>query len=178
MIQEEILSDGTLTLRAVELSDVDILYRWENDTTQWITNNAFAPYSRKQLWDYANNYDGDIFKSRNIRFMIATDNNICIGTADLYDFDPVNNRAFAGIYISKSERGLGYAVRAMKILVNYAKTCIGMKQIAAITDALNDGSIKMLEKCGFSCCGTLKSWIRQGSQYRDALLFQHVANDM
>ena len=53
MIQEEILSDGTLTLRAVELSDVDILYRWENDTTQWITNNAFAPYSRKQLWDYA-----------------------------------------------------------------------------------------------------------------------------
>lgn len=178
MTQKEILSDGIVTLRAVELSDVDTLYRWENDTTQWVTNNAFAPYSRKQLWDYANNYDGDIFKSRNIRFMIATNDNESTGTVDLYDFDPANNRAFAGIYISKNERGHGYATRAMNILLNYAKTCIGMKQIAAITDAANDGSTNMLEKCGFSCCGTLKSWFRQGSQYRDALLYQHIACDM
>ena len=78
------LQNETIYLRAVELSDVDTLYRWENDTTQWATANTHAPLSRTQLWNYANDYDGDIYARRNIRFMIClNETNTAIGTVDI-----------------------------------------------------------------------------------------------
>lgn len=49
------LTDGTISLRALEPIDVDTLYRWENDPAVWGVGLTLAPYSRKQLWDYVNN---------------------------------------------------------------------------------------------------------------------------
>ena len=51
------LTDGIISLRALEPVDVDTLYRWENDPAVWGVGLTIAPYSRKQLWDYVNNYD-------------------------------------------------------------------------------------------------------------------------
>ena len=45
-MSDEFLHNDTIYLRAVELSDVDTLYRWENDSTQWATANTHVPYSR------------------------------------------------------------------------------------------------------------------------------------
>ena len=42
----ELLSNATLTLRALEPTDLDTLYRWENDTSVWVVSDTIAPYSR------------------------------------------------------------------------------------------------------------------------------------
>lgn len=56
-----------ITLRALEPVDVDTLYRWENDTRIWEAGSTLAPFSRKQLWDYIDTYDGDIYAARQLR---------------------------------------------------------------------------------------------------------------
>ena len=41
----QLLSNDIITLRALEPTDLDTLYRWENDTTLWAVSDTVAPYS-------------------------------------------------------------------------------------------------------------------------------------
>lgn len=162
----EFLQNDTLLLRAVELSDVDTLYRWENDTSQWATANTHAPYSRQQLWNYANDYDGNIYAHGSIRFIVCQKaDGKAIGTIDIYDFDPANMHATIGVYISTAHRGKGYGVQALQIATFYAQQCIGMKQLIAIAAADNAASQAMLVKAGYNHCGTLPHWLRSGNAH-------------
>ena len=49
-----------LTLRAPEPSDIDFIYRWENDPALW--HNSLTPplTSRQQIWEYVHSFTGDI----------------------------------------------------------------------------------------------------------------------
>ena len=159
----EFLQNDTLILRAVELSDVDTLYRWENDTSQWATTNTHAPYSRQQLWNYANDYDGNIYAQGSIRFIVCLrENGNAIGTIDIYDFDPANMHATIGVYTSTAHRGKGYGVQPLQSATNYALQYLEMKQLIAIVAADNHASQAMLAKAGYSRCGTLPHWLRTG----------------
>lgn len=175
-MSNQILSDGTITLRAIEVTDVDTIMAWENDSSQWNSTSTIAPFSRKQLWDYAVNYDGDIFQSGNIRFMvIESKSGESIGTVDIFDFDKFHNRASIGMYIAPQFRGNGYSELAVNIAVGYCCDFLGMKQIVAEVASDNLSSIKMLTHCGFAKCGEMKCWFRRGKRYVDATLMQHLA---
>lgn len=169
----DFLHNDTIYLRAVELSDVDTLYRWENDTSQWATANTHAPYSRTQLWNYANDYDGDIYAHRSLRLMVCLqENNMAIGTIDIYDFDPANNHATIGVYISSHHRGNKYGVQALMLATDYARRSIGIEQMMAITAADNTAAHVMLQAAGYRHCGTLHRRLRQGNTYGDAYIYE------
>ena len=103
-----LLHDETIALRAIEPTDLDILYKWENDTTIWQTGCSIAPYSKKEIWDYIENYTTDIFKSNQLRLMITlNESGEAIGTVDLYEFDYFNKRAGVGILIDEAYRHNG-----------------------------------------------------------------------
>ena len=59
-----------LLLRAPEPSDIDIIFRWENDTTIWHLGNTLAPYSRFAIEQFVLNTDNDIFAAKQLRLMI------------------------------------------------------------------------------------------------------------
>ena len=52
MTQNDILKGKRLLLRAVEPSDIDLLYQWENDPLIWKVSNTITPYSRFQIEEY------------------------------------------------------------------------------------------------------------------------------
>ncbi len=172
----QILSDSKLTLRAVEVTDVDTMMAWENDSSQWDTSSTIAPFSRKQLWDYAVTYDGDIYASGSLRFIIVeNESGNSAGTVDIYNFDKFHNRAYIGMYIAPEFRGKGYSEMAMKMAVKYCCEFLGMKQIAAEVATDNTSSISMLTSCGFNKCGEMKCWLRRGKKYVDAALMQYLS---
>lgn len=167
------LSDEKIKLRAIEPTDLDTLFRWENDTSLWALGCTISPYSRKQLWDYIENYDGDIFSARQLRFMIEeVDSRAAVGTIDLYDFDPVNRRAYIGILIDANYGRRGYGTRALALVADYARTMIGMHQLAAVVPERNIYSHRLFEKCGYEATAILRSWLRTGITYQNATLFQ------
>ena len=105
---KQLLSNDIVTLRPLEPTDLDLLYRWENDTALWVVSDTVAPYSRKALWQYLEEYTGDIYTQRQLRLMITlTGDGTAVGTVDFLNFDPLNNRAELGLFIIDEQRGKG-----------------------------------------------------------------------
>ena len=172
----DLLTDGILRLRAPEPYDRDLFIKWENDPAIWDTGSTVAPYSMHLIDDYINNYNPDIFTTRQLRFMIelvATGN--IIGAIDLYDFDPVNKRVAVGFIIDSEHRGNGYGAQALSIVCRYCMLRLDVKQLYAFVGVDNEGSLNTLEKASFRRSGKLRRWIRTGrNRYTDAFIYQIV----
>lgn len=163
-----------ITLRALEPIDVDTLYRWENDPAVWGVGSTLAPYSRKQLWDYIDSYDGDIFSAKQLRLMIALPSGETIGTIDLFDFDATNSRCAVGILIANEYRRQGYGLQALEAIANYCRTTLSLHQLYCIVGIDNIPSRALFEKAGYTASGRLRSWIRRAGTYTDAYIYQKM----
>ena len=169
------IHNDILMLRALEPTDLDALYCWENDVDLWNTSATITPFSRKQLWDYIENYDGDIFRTRQLRLMIEEiSSKEVIGTIDLYDFDPINNRANVGILIAKNYQGKGYGKMALDILEDYCREYISLNQLVAVVATDNTLSLSLFRSLGYKEVGVMESWLKRGVQFCDAILFQKI----
>ncbi|MCM1029317.1 MAG: GNAT family N-acetyltransferase [Pseudoflavonifractor sp.] len=172
-VRQPLLSDGIVTLRAPEPTDIDAILAWENDTREWASAATAAPYSRRNIEDYVLTYDPDIFSARQMRFIIEVERE-AIGAIDLYDFDPINRRAGMGIVVDPRARRRGYALRAHSLMATYAATHVGIHQLWAIASAANTPSRRMLAAAGYATAGHLRSWLRCGESYTDAYIYQQL----
>ena len=171
------LSDDKIKLRALEPTDLDVLFAWENDASLWAVGSTIAPFSRKQLWDYIENYDNDIFSARQLRFMVEDEENgNAVGMVDLFDFDPVSRRASVGIMIDAKCGNKGYGTRALQLLCDYARQTIAMHQLVAFVPVKNEYSRRLFARCKFEETAFLKDWIRVGATYQDVAVYQRVLN--
>lgn len=169
------IADDVIMLRAPEPDDLDSMFRWENEPNKSDTSSAVAPLSRKQLWDYIENYDGDIYSARQLRMIIVRrSDGLRLGTVDISDFEPRDRRGFVGIYIEARERRHGYALRALELLCRHASAVIGLHQLAAVVVDGNQASRGLFVKAGFRPCGKLRSWVRRGRLYADVIVFQRL----
>lgn len=173
-----LLSDDLITLRALEPADAEALYLWENDTRLWNVGCANAPFSLRQLEDYIAGYDADIYSARQLRLVIAEKNTgRAVGTADIYDFDPVNQRAGIGVLVEERQRGRGIGGRAVRLLERYAFLRLGLHQLWAVVPADNTPCREMFTRAGYRITGCARSWVRSGHGFVDAYLYQRLNID-
>lgn len=167
------ISNGTIELRAPEPFDIDDMYRWENDESIWAEGSQRAPMSRKTLADYVNCYNPDPNAAGQLRLVIElSDTGEAIGCVDLYEYDSFNRRSGVGIVIDSAHQHKGYGRMALCLLADYARKHLGLHQLWAIVSRENAASGAMFEACGFRSCGSLRSWIRIGTTWHDALMYQ------
>jgi diamine N-acetyltransferase len=172
----KLLENETVLLRALEPEDLDTLYRWENDTRLWRYGNTLAPYSRLSLKAYLSDARLDIFQSRQLRLMIVLKaENAAVGAVDLYDFDPMNDRAGIGILIDEQYRRRGIATRALSLMKEYAFRFLRLKQIYAHVPERNEPSVKLFSNCGYEITGKLIAWIKNEVDFENVYLMQLVA---
>ena len=163
-----------MRLRALEPIDVDTLYSWENNPAVWGVGSTLAPYSRKQLWDYIDSYDGDIYSAKQLRLMIDLPGGETIGTVDLYDFDAANSRCAVGILIAPPYRRQGHGRAALDALADYCRTRLSLHQLYCIAGADNIASRTLFERAGYTISGRLRSWLRSANTYTDAYIYQKM----
>jgi len=169
------ISDSKVLFRAPEPSDVDFLYLLENASARSEAGFCTAPLSRYQLSEYINNYKADIYSERQLRFIIeSVDTGQPVGVIDISDYDPRDRRGFVGIAICGLERSKGYGTAALTLLCGYAAEVLGMHQLVAQIAVDNESSRRLFGRCGFKTCGSLRSWLRRGRHYTDALLYQRI----
>src|ERR1035437_9291224 len=124
------LTGENIKLRALELSDVDLFYKWENDTSTWKITGTNTPFSKFTLKKYLSSAYLDIYTNKQVRMMIELHSGIAIGNIELFDYEPFHRRVGLGIVIAEdSYRRLGFASEAMKILIDYCFTTLELHQI-------------------------------------------------
>jgi len=166
-----------LQLRALEPSDVDLLYKWENNAAIWHLSNTLTPFSRFALEQYVLNAGDDIFTAKQLRFMIdlhKADPVMTIGCIDMFDFDPINMRAGVGIMIVEEEREKGYASESLDLILDYSFNLLRLHQLYANVIAVNTASLELFKKKKFEVIGIKKEWIRMGDTWADEYILQLI----
>lgn len=161
-----------IALRALEPSDLDLLYDWENDSSIWKVSQTITPFSRHVLSKYLDNANQDIFTSKQLRLMIKK-KNLSIGTIELFDYDPVNSRAGVGIWIAEeSEREKGYAKEALRLIIEYSFKHLKLNQLYCNISSTNKISINLFSSLDFMLVGVKKKWNKTEDGWEDELFFQ------
>lgn len=159
-----------MNLRALEPSDLELLYTIENDPQLWNVGSANVPYSRYDLENYILSQQHDLYADKQLRLVIATDDGEAVGLIDLFNYSPRHHRAEIGLAILRSQRGKGYATEALHLLSSYAKETLHLHQLYSIVAADNHASLSMLRKAGYTNETLLPDWLSTPQGYKDSLL--------
>ena len=185
-----------ISLRAVEMGDLDLLYKWENDHTIWHLSNTITPYSKYVLEQYILSSHQDIFTNKQLRLMIDMKNEvrsqksevrlqtnqpttnkeqrITIGSIDLFDFEPIHKRAGVGILIDNEYRNKGLASEALEILMDYCFKILNLRQLYCNISTDNEISLKLFQKHKFEIVGIKKDWLFIKNKWVDEMLLQRI----
>lgn len=166
-----------VSLRAIEPSDIDLMYDLENDTSWWHLSNTVAPFSRFVLEQYFKHAHLDIYSAKQLRLMITA--NVgkkveTVGMIDLFEFDPVNMRAGIGILVDKKWQNKGYASEALVLLIEYGFNTLNLHQLYCSIGVYNDPSLKLFQKHGFKITGQKEQWTKKHGTWADEYFLQLI----
>jgi diamine N-acetyltransferase len=169
------LENELVRLRALEPSDVDLLYAWENDPAVWGVTNTLIPFSKDTLRKYIDSVQ-DIFADRQFRYVIESmEDNRPVGLMDLFEYEPMHHRVGLGILIaSENDRKKGYAKAALQITMAYCQVVLQLKTVFCNVLKSNEASVKLFSGQGFLVSGTKHSWHRTGNVYEDEFFMQKI----
>ncbi len=174
-----ILKGTNVVLRALEPEDLELIYQLENDPAVWRVSETTSPYSRYILKQYIANGKQDIYEAKQLRLMIDFYTNeaftATVGTIDLFDFDPFNNRVGVGVLLQANARGKGIADESLKLILEYCFDFLQIHQVYCHIPANNIPSLKLFTHNDFAQSGILKDWLRDASGYIDELIFQRFS---
>ncbi|WP_372751199.1 GNAT family N-acetyltransferase [Labilibaculum sp.] len=172
----QILESKNIRLRALEPSDLKLLYAWENNSNIWEVSHTLKPFSIFILKQYLESSHLDIYESKQLRLVIEkAETNTAIGLIDLFDFDPFHQRAGIGILINNQEdKNKGYASEALQIFCKYAFTTLQLHQLYCNITANNEISLRLFTQEGFEIIGNKKEWIRSKEGWMDEYSLQKL----
>ena len=149
-------------LRALEPDDLEFLYELENDPTIWGVSDTLAPVSRHALREYLAHATGDFYVVRQLRLVVTAEiGGLPVGVIDLFDYDPLHQRAGVGITIVGSQRRHGHARQVLRL-----------HQLVATVGAANRASMRLFRAAGFRRVGTRQQWLRTAQGWNDAVEWQ------
>ena len=102
------------------------------------------------------------------------ESNTTIGTIDLFDFDPHNQRAGIGILIQEKYRQKGFAAEALDLLLRYCFETLNLHQLYCNIAKFNTASINLFQQAGFEIKGEKKEWLLIDQKWVDEYFLQLI----
>ncbi len=162
-------------LRALEPSDADLLYVWENDPATWEAGDRRWPVSLSDIRTFVEHTDLDIWQTRQTRFMIDRQSDgVTVGCIDIFGFDPLNMTCSIGVLVQPESRNAGYAADALRQIEGFAADTLLVHTIIVTVAADNAPSLALFDSAGYERAGLLRQKLRRGKVYVDEVLMQKI----
>jgi diamine N-acetyltransferase len=166
------LESENLRLRALEPEDLELLYKWENDSSLWISGNTRTPYSKFQLKEYISQAKNDIYTDGTLRLMMwDKTTRDTVGNIDLFDFDMHHSRVALGLFVAEEFQGKGYASQSLKLVEDYVFNFLKINQLYVQIAENNLASRKLFEN-DYELNGYLRDWLKTPGGFENILTFQ------
>jgi len=163
--------DG-LKLRALEPEDLDQLVRWETDHVD--AGLRVAPYSRAVLKRYLDESHRDFWEAEQVRFVLSTPDGRALGLFDVFNAQPVHQRAEVALLVDPVFRGQGLGRQGLKLVEDWAFARVGLRSLCAEVFTDNAAALNVFAASGYEHSGVLKAWYRVGREFRDVQLLQRL----
>lgn len=144
------INGAHIFLRELQATDVDFIYKWENDTENWKVSGTTKPFTKDEIEIFVNTQQ-DLTLNEQIRYVICLqDSETPIGTIDLFEFDALQKTIGIGILIGeKSYRNKGFASEALNLIIDYCRNELSLVNVFCNIQINNTTSIRLFEKCDF-----------------------------
>ena len=100
-----------------------------------------------------------------------------IGTCTLFAIDARHRRAMIGYALAREQWGRGYAQEALRLMLDHAFGALGLHRIEADIDPRNAGSVRLVERLGFTREGLLRERYLVGDDVQDSAIYGLLARE-
>lgn len=166
------LETERLILRKIDKKDLTDIFEYskEESTSQYLFWSKHRDISdTKRYLKIVRSY------YRTLKFyewaLVLKESGKMIGTCGFVSFDEYNNNGEVGYAINPKYRNCGYASEALVRVLNFGFNTLNLSRIEGRYIIENHASRRVLEKCGMSFEGVLKSAIVCKGKRRDIGLF-------
>ena len=161
-------------IKEFDLQNVSVHYKWNNDKELNYYDSdyphrhedfdAFLRRIKSVLDD--RNETADLFEIH------LKESDELIGIVDIHSIDTYNRRCYVNCTIGDRDYAeQGYAVEAMKIVLDHCFNEKNMHKVATTAFDFNHFWIDSVEKLGFRKEGQLREHVLKGERYSDKLIF-------
>lgn len=171
--------DNELTIRRCERTDVDVVYRWENDPLLADTNSLIEPLAHFQARKLVASGNSELITNGFLLLMAelsAEKSKHTIGMLQVYNYDFFNKRAAVGVVVDTQYQQKGYGERLLKMLVKFLVNEYDVHHIYAEIIPSNVASVRCFEKANFKHTATLPQWIKRKNSFSDLLIYSCFAS--
>ena len=146
MLMKEIRTERLL-IKTPEIDDKFELTQLINDkdVIKWLSDTPF-PYTLNHAEEFIERSQEETLKQESYNLMIFHNGKMLggIGLRDLY-----NKSCQVGYWLGKQYWGNGFATEALKSILDFGFGQLNLEKIYAAYKIGNEGSIRVLTKCGF-----------------------------
>lgn len=164
----------TLFLRALEPTDIEVLFKVENDPALQFYSSHNGPYSRFMLQRYIKQQHQSIYEQKQQRFVISPSSGEVLGFVDIFDFDPQNKRAGVGIVVLSKYRTKGVGTKALALLEAFVIQHYDMHMLHADVLCDNIASCALFEKGKYVSMGIKRDWYFFQQKFHDVKGYQKI----
>lgn len=162
------LKSERLRLRAIDRTDADWLYRWENDSEAWLSAGTLNPLSKALIDTYITESTTSIVTRGELSLLIELrEDNTPVGYLQFLAYDAISRRVGLGLYIAPEYRSKGYAFEVMRIAEHYAFGRLAVRMMYADILASNEPCCRLFERLGYTHTATLPEWCWSDGRYHD-----------
>ena len=168
-----------IRLRAIEPSDWETFWLWDEEDTDQSRNLYFIPppgsQERQKRWaerESVQEKDGD-----NFRFIMENNEGQLVGCIDVNNCDPRVGHLHYGLNVAKEHRRKGYASEAILLVLRYYFQELRYQKATITLYSFNEATIRLHESLGYQLEGRIRRAVYTRSQYFDELLVGLTAEE-
>ncbi len=172
------LQTERLVLRKLRQTDADDFFANFSDEE---TMRYFGMEPLTQLEQAVQTIEGRLQafeEDRAIRWAITfREEDRLIGTIGFHRFDRESSRAEVGYELNRSLWGKGVMSEALQAALGYGFDQLNLNRIEGLVSPENVGSLRVLEKGGFTQEGILRAYMFFGGRYHDSVMFSMLKSE-
>lgn len=170
------LTDGTVTLRPWRLDDVDVVEQASADPRIPHGTTVPAPFTPEAGREFIHRQHRRAEHWQGWSLVVEGPDGTAIGAVALM-LRPQPGVVGVGYWLLAPARGRGYAVRAVRLLSDWALGPCGLERVEAWVEPDNQASVAVLTRAGFREEGLLRSFLTLGGRRADVLVLSRLADD-
>lgn len=175
------LADDVVLLRPWRETDVPAkLMAFSDPIVQRFSWPRTTAYTEADARSYFVEQEQARLRGEELNFALVEpkDEGTVLGGGSLYDVDLGQGRAAVGCWLAAEARGRGVASHAVRLLARWAFAGLGVARLELTCGPDNVASLRVAERCGFVCEGTLRSHVPFKEGRRDTVIFSLLPDEI